>query len=128
MTATALKVYAVKGTTRDVTECEACGRRELQGTVIMRALNETGEEYGDDMHFGFQCAAKLARATQGNIRKQAEVADRRRIEDAYQAEVNAWNRRQIAWAATTSGSARDYERVERRPSITDAREKMGAAA
>lgn len=128
MTVAALKVYKVKGTTRDVVECDACGRRELKGTVIMRALNEVGEEYGDVMHFGFQCAAKLARATQGNIRKQAEVADRMRVEAACQAEAKAWTRRMIAWVNNTGGSYRDYERVERRPSITDVLAKVGLTA
>lgn len=130
MTATdiALKVYKVKGTSRDVVECERCGRQELQGTVIMRTLNEAGEEYGDAMYFGVQCAAKLARATQGNIRKQAGAADRLRVQDACQQETNAWSRRRIAWMASTGGSARDFERVERCPSITDVLAKMGLTA
>lgn len=69
------RVFRVKGTTDDVTECELCGRQELKGTVVLAVLDEDGNEEGV-VYYGSSCGAKAAGWTTKEVRDAAKAADR----------------------------------------------------
>lgn len=69
------KVYRVKGTTDEVTECELCGRQELKGTVVLAVLDADGNEE-DVVYFGASCGAKAAGWTTKVVRDAAKAADK----------------------------------------------------
>ncbi len=92
-TAPARKVFRVLGTTDEVTECEHCGRVDLKGTIRLGALDADGN-VEDVTYFGAVCGARAVGWTTKDIRKQAIVADRDRIEAERLAAADA------AYAAT----------------------------
>lgn len=82
-TTTASKVFRVKGTTDEVTECELCGRQELKGTIMLAELDADGTEMGL-VYYGASCGAKAAGWTTKDVRIKAKAADQAK-RDAAQA-------------------------------------------
>lgn len=68
------KVFRVKGTTDEVTECGLCGRQELKGTIMLAELDEDGTEIGI-VYYGASCGAKAAGWTTKDVRVKAKAAD-----------------------------------------------------
>lgn len=102
------KVYKVKGTTDEVTECDLCGRMELKGTVVLLPLDVDGNPDGDAEYMGSSCAAKAAGWTQREVtRRVKEAADTaRREEQAARDAVEAARYALYAdWLLRTYGSA-----------------------
>lgn len=79
MSAPAMMAYRVRGTTDDVTTCDNCGREELKSTVVMEVLDADGNTE-DVIYAGCDCAAKLAKRTQKEIKADARRADKERAE------------------------------------------------
>jgi len=70
------RAYRVLGTTDDVTTCEACGRPELKGTLVLQPLDADGNDDGEPCYYGSSCGAKLAKSTTREINAEARKADR----------------------------------------------------
>jgi hypothetical protein len=51
--------YAVKGINDDVDYCEVCGKRGLKRVVWLAELSKDGEELGDPMPVGTDCAGRM---------------------------------------------------------------------
>jgi hypothetical protein len=51
--------YAVKGINDDVDTCEVCGKRGLKRVVWLVELSKEGEELGDPMPVGTDCAGRM---------------------------------------------------------------------
>lgn len=73
-------MYKVKGITDERTDCDCCGKQNLKCTVALIPLDADGNEAGDVVYFGRQCAAyavlgsKSARnVRQIEIKAEAEV-------------------------------------------------------
>jgi Zn-dependent M32 family carboxypeptidase len=77
--------WQARGFTEDVTVCDFCGRQELKGTVRMVALDEDGQDEGEQ-YAGVVCAARRAGTKAAVIREQATKADKAR-----QAAYHAWH-------------------------------------
>lgn len=114
MTTTKLKL---KGSTRDVMTCDECGRTELSGTMILRAVNAAGEEYGDPMYFGTSCAATALRISAADVRRAVARLDRARIMGAHEKAHAAWVKRRNDWMRETGGTAREFERANLAPNM-----------
>lgn len=107
----------LKGSTRDVTSCEKCGRVELSGTMILIAVNDADEEYGDRMYFGTSCAATALKSSAANVRRFAALLDRERIMWAHERAHAAWAKRRNNWIAETGETARAFERRDPAPNM-----------
>lgn len=105
-TATARKVFKVKGTTDEITECELCGRQELKGTIMLAELDADGTEMGI-VYYGASCGAKAAKWTTKEIRKAAKTADdaaREAKRAASEAESTAYCAARDAWLIEQHGT------------------------
>jgi hypothetical protein len=72
------RAYRIKGTTGDVDTC-AFGHTGLKKTVALAVLDADGNE-GEIIYLGTDCAAKVMRTTETNIRNAASAADHERAE------------------------------------------------
>lgn len=100
------KVYRVKGSTTDVTECELCGRVDLKGTIVLEVLDADGNGTGEVVYYGANCGAKAAGWTQRDIKQAAKTADQaardaatREREARRDAEATRWT----AWLTEQTG-------------------------
>jgi hypothetical protein len=103
---TARKVFKVKGTTNEVTECELCGRVDLKGTIVLATLDADGNEEGV-VYYGASCGAKAAGWTTKDVRKAAKTADddaREARRAASQAESDAYCAARDAWLIEQHGT------------------------
>lgn len=80
MTATPTAAYRIKGTTGDVTDCEACGRRGLRKTVALAPLDADGNEC-DAVYYGVDCAARALGRLWTAVRDEAAAADGKRTRE-----------------------------------------------
>lgn len=74
-------MYKVKGITDERTDCDCCGKTNLKCTVALISLDADGNESGDVVYFGRQCAAMacLGSKSARNVRQieiQAYAAER----------------------------------------------------
>ena len=60
-------IYAIHGTTDEVTVCACCGKKNLRNTVVLEIAE--GVNAGGVMHFGSHCAARAL----GQIKSKAEL-------------------------------------------------------
>ena len=60
-------IYAIHGTTDEVTVCACCGKKNLRNTVVLEVVE--GVNAGDVMHFGSHCAARAL----GQSKSKAEL-------------------------------------------------------
>ena len=60
-------IYAIHGTTDEVTVCACCGKKNLRNTVVLEVVE--GVNAGDIMHFGSHCAARAL----GQSKSKAEL-------------------------------------------------------
>jgi hypothetical protein len=95
--------WAAKGFTDDVTECGHCGRTELKGTVRMVVVDADGNDDGD-MYMGVVCAARMTGRKAGEIRTEANRADRAR-DEARRAAHRAWSDAHTDWFITRRDAA-----------------------
>lgn len=115
----------LKGSTREVRSCDKCGRAELAGTMILIAVNEVGEEYGDRLYYGTSCAATALKVSRAKIKQTVAVLDRQRLQELFQEATGAWMKRRADWLAEHYGPApytqfavNRYEReVEKAPNL-----------
>jgi hypothetical protein len=94
------KVYRVKGTTDEVTDCELCGKVELKGTVMLVPLDDDGNADGEVSYFGTSCAAKAAGWTVRDVRagikraadeeRERKEAERAAVREAEQKFLRNW--------------------------------------
>ena len=92
-------VYRVIGTTDDVTVCGACGREDLQRTVVL----STG---AGELYAGSDCAARLTGQPVAQVDRDARAGDRARVvaEDATRRAQSADDRAAfLGWVADTYG-------------------------
>ena len=92
------KVYEIKGTTTDITQCALCGRNDLSKTVVMV------EEDGTVSHFGTDCASRAAGWTTKEIENKANDADRI-AREAREFAAYQESKRYTDWLVTTTGAA-----------------------
>lgn len=112
-----MKVYRVKGTTNDVTDCDLCGRVELKGTVVMATLDADGNEFGEVGYFGTSCAAKAAGWTVRQVNaevKAAKVAAASQQRAQAIAARDAETRAHKAWVADTYGTGIELKNAVQR--------------
>ena len=76
-------LYKIKGTTKDTTECDCCGRENLKLTVIMAECDIEGNCFGEPHHFGRVCAAKHARRSASEIWEEAKKEDKIIMDEKY---------------------------------------------
>jgi hypothetical protein len=95
--------WTAKGFTDDVTECGHCGRTELKGTVRMVVVDADGNDDGD-MYMGVVCAARMTGRKAGEIRTEANRADRAR-DEARRAAHRAWSDAHTVWFITRRDAA-----------------------
>jgi len=103
---TARKVFAVIGTTDEVTQCELCGRPELKGTIVLDVLDEDGNRTGELVYYGASCGAKAAGWTTREVQRAAKAADTaQRDEERRQRdeELQKWCAARDAWIAENVG-------------------------
>jgi hypothetical protein len=122
------RAYRVLGTTDEVTTCEACGRPELKGTVVLQPLDADGNDDGEPCYYGSSCGAKLAKSTTREINAQARKADREAAAAAKAAEEEARRREweagrparieahlhYLRWIADTYGARTEADAYEKR--------------
>lgn len=108
-TQTAALTYRILGTTDDITNCDQCGRDDLNSTVILGYLDADGNVEGV-RYVGSDCGAKLSGLRASVIASDAKKADRSAREAANAAydEVRyaytqARDLALVAWIAETYG-------------------------
>ncbi|MER6485682.1 hypothetical protein ABT264_19265 [Streptomyces virginiae] len=102
-----MKAYRVAGTTDEMTNCELCGRNELNGTVVLEPLDADGNGEGVYCYFGSSCAAKAAGWTQREVTLRVKAAEeaKQRAERARRiADRDAETKAYKAWVADTYGA------------------------
>ena len=75
--------YRVMGTTDAVTTCNQCGREGLRSTVVLDAVDREGNNTGDLLYVGSECATRFPgptgkRRTAVQVRNAARAADTER--------------------------------------------------
>lgn len=95
--------WVARGFTDDVTECGHCGRVDLKGTVRMESISAENESDGE-MYMGVVCAARMTGRKAGEIRTEANRADRARSEAA-RALWNAWSYAETDWTCAMRDAA-----------------------
>lgn len=60
-------IYAIHGTTDEITVCACCGKKNLRNTVVLEIVE--GVNAGDVLHFGSHCAARAL----GQSKSKAEL-------------------------------------------------------
>ena len=105
-TATSRRVFAVLGTTDDITTCELCGRSDLRSTVVLDVLDAEGMKTGDLVYYGSDCAGRAAGWTTREVNQRIRDAQRREREAARAAREERSRRENeafIAWCARELG-------------------------
>jgi hypothetical protein len=111
----ARRVFRIKGTTDEVTECELCGRIDLKGTIVLATLDADGNEE-DIVYYGASCGAKAAKWTTKEIRTEAKVADRKAREAKHAAsedESRIYCAARDTWIAQNYGNASELSHPRR---------------
>lgn len=124
------KVFQVKGSTTDVTECELCGRTELKGTIVLQPLDIDGNAEGNVTYYGANCGAKAAGWTQKTIRVAAQLADReaaRIAQAAASAAASAAYARWTTWLTEQTGETEILTATAKLGGFTAARAAYRAA-
>jgi hypothetical protein len=109
------KVFTVKGSTTDVTDCELCGRTDLKGTIVLSALDADGNDTGEIVYYGADCGARAAKWTVRQIRTAAKTADdaRRNADNrARVAEQMTAHRAWSAWLTNQTGKTEISEAIQ----------------
>ena len=108
-TQTAALAYRVLGTTDDITDCDECGRADLQSVVILGYLDADGNVEGV-RYVGSDCGARLSGQRACVIASDARKADHaaREAANAAYGEVSyaytqARDLALVAWIAGTYG-------------------------
>ena len=108
-TQTAALTYRVLGTTDDITNCDQCGRDDLNSTVILGYLDADGNVEGV-RYVGSDCGARLSGMKAGTIASDAKKADhaaREAANAAYDEVSYAYTQARdlalVAWIAKTYG-------------------------
>lgn len=65
-----MATFKILGLTDEITTCDCCGRVNLKATVALDRCDVEGNETGDIVHYGRDCAAKaiLGNNTPGSIK------------------------------------------------------------
>lgn len=103
-----MKIFAVLGTTNDITTCEHCGRTDLKHTIVLDALDADGNRTGDISYYGATCGARAAGwTTAAEFRKAAKTADtaaREAKQARDDADTAAFCARRDAWITANVGA------------------------
>lgn len=73
--------YRIHGVSDDTDTCEVCGKVELKSVVMLRVLDDEGQETGELLYAGSTCGPRLLarsgkRVTSRRFRDAAAAADR----------------------------------------------------